>query len=130
MLHTADEQRRSFELLRKLLATMDQWGKAQAGKTREQLDRMVMAGLLDSVTAICISRELAALNVAPAEVQAFLRRLYKEEGPVRPEESDTLLRLQARKDVLLTALQRAVADFAAASPAPPAPPGPADPAEA
>jgi len=129
MLQTADEQRRSFELLRKVLATIDQWGKAQSGKSREQLDRMVMDGLLESVTAICISRELTALNIPHAEVQAFLRRIYKSEGPVKPEDTDTLLRLQARKDILLSALKRAVSVFAEAANYAEAP-APAPPSEA
>ena len=109
---SSDAQRLSFELLRKLLTTLDQWGKAQGGvRGGENLDRVVMDGLLQTVTAICLSRELSTMGVTSADTQAFFRRIYRGEGLVKPEESETLLRLQARKDVLFTALKRAVSAF-------------------
>jgi hypothetical protein len=117
-----DEQRLSFDLLRRLLATIDQWGNAQPGKGSAQLDRVVMDGLLQTVTAICISRELSGLGITPEETQAFFRRIYKGEGLVKAEDSEGLLRLQARKDVLFAALKRAVSIFPDAPQAPPAAP--------
>ncbi len=106
-----DEQRLSFDLLRKLLAAIDQWGKAQGGRSADALDRVVMEGLLQTVSAICVSRELSKLGMTPTDTQAFFRHLYKGEGLVRAEDSEPLLQLQARKEVLLGALRRAVSLF-------------------
>ncbi len=109
--HGPDEQQLSFDLLRKLLGTVDQWGKAQTGRDSAQIDRVVMEGLLQAVTAICVSRELSHLGLPAEETQAFFRRMYKGEGLVRAEETDELLRLQARKEVLLATLKRAISGF-------------------
>ena len=106
-----EKQRLSFDLMKRLLATIDQWGKAQGRKSAEQMSEVAMDALLQTVTAICVHRELSAMGESPASAQAFFRRIYKGEGPIKVEESETLLTLQARKNVLFDNLVRAIHAF-------------------
>jgi hypothetical protein len=112
LFQTPDEkQRLSFDLMKRLLSTIDQWGKAQGRKSAEQMSEVAMDALLQTVTAICVHREISAMGESPASAQAFFRRIYKGEGRIKPEESESLLTLQARKDVLFDNLVRAIHAF-------------------
>ena len=108
---SGEKQRLSFDLMKRLLATIDQWGKAQGRKSAEQMSEVAMDALLQTITAICVHRELSAMGESPANAQAFFRRIYKGEGPIKAEESESLLTLQARKDVLFDNLVRAIHAF-------------------
>jgi hypothetical protein len=111
LFQTRDEQRRiSLDLTRRLLATIDQWGKIQGQKSAMQMSSVTVDALLNSVTAICVFREMSSTGVSPKDVQSFFRRIYKD-GPVETDEPAMLLSLRARKDVLLRNLETSVRAF-------------------
>jgi hypothetical protein len=110
-LQTPDEQRRmTFDLMNRLLGTVDQWGKAQGRKNLSQMRDITLAALLKTITAICVYKELSSMGVSHKNVNLFLQRMYKE-GPVDAEEPEMLLLLRARRDVLLRNLEREVRAF-------------------
>jgi hypothetical protein len=111
LFQTPDEQRRmTFDLVNRLLGTVDQWGKTQGGKNLNQMRDITLDALLKTITAICVYKELSSLGVSHKNVNLFLQRMYKE-GPVEAEEPEMLLALRARKDVLLRNLERNVRAF-------------------
>ncbi len=111
LFQTPGEQRRmTFELVKRLLGTIDEWGKAQGRKNLNQMREITMDALLKAITAICVYKELSSMGVNPKNVNLFLQRIYKEE-PIEAEEPEMLLALRARKDVLLRNLERDVRAF-------------------
>jgi len=111
LFQTADERRRkTFDLMKHLLATIDQWGKAQGRKNVDQMRALTLDALLKTATAMCVHKELSSLGVPPKNVQPLFQRIYKQE-PIEPEEPEALLALRARKDVLLRNLEKAVRAF-------------------
>ncbi len=106
----ADEGRRlSLDLMKRLLATIEEWGKVQGRKDVAQMREVTLEALLKTVTAICVYRELATAGGQPEEVRANFQRVSKE-GPIA-EEDEALLPLRARRDVLLRSLEQAVRAF-------------------
>ncbi len=110
LFQTPDEQRRmSLDLTRRLLATIEGWGKSQGRKSVQQMREITVDALLRSVTMICLYRELVAMGTRHEELQAMFQKINRE-GPVE-EEGEALLALRARKDVLFRNLERAVRAF-------------------
>lgn len=111
LFQTRDEQRRmTFDLMNRLLGTVDQWGKTQGRQDLNQMRVITLDALLKTITAICVYKELSSMGVSHKNVNLFLQRMYKE-GPVEAEEPEMLLALRARKDVLLRNLERDVRAF-------------------
>jgi hypothetical protein len=111
LFQTPDEQRRiGLDLTRRLLATIEGWGKSQDRKSVQQMREVTLDALLRTVTMICVYRELSGLGTRPEELQATFQRVNKE-GPIEAEESDSVLALRARRDVLLRNMERAVRAF-------------------
>ncbi len=111
LFQTREEQRRiGLDLTKRLLGTIDQWGKAQGQKNAMQMRQVTIDALLTTITAICVYREMSSMGVSPKDVQSLFRRVYKE-GPIETEEPATLLALRARKDVLLRNLETSVRAF-------------------
>ena len=111
LFQTRDEQRRiSLDLTKRLLATIDQWGKTQGQKNARQMSDVTVDALLTAITAICVYREMSSMGVSPKDVPSFFRRIFKE-GPIEAEEPAMLLALRARKDVLLRNLETSVRAF-------------------
>jgi hypothetical protein len=111
LFRTSDEQRRmTNDLMNRLLAAIDQWGKAHSGKNVSQMRDMTMDAMLKTITVICVHKELRSMGVNSKNVQAFFQRIYREE-PIEPEEPEMLLALRVRKDVLLRNLEKAVHAF-------------------
>ncbi len=106
----ADEERPiSLDLMKRLLAAIEEWGKTHAQKNVARMREITLDGLLKTVTAICVYRELAAAGGRAEEVRAIFHRVNKE-GPIA-EEDEPLLPLRARRDVLLRNLEQAVRTF-------------------
>lgn len=111
LFQTPDEQRRkTLDLMKQLLSTIDQWGKAEGRKNVGQMRAVTVDALLRTITAICVHKELSSMGVSPKNVQRLFQRVYKED-PIEAEEPETLLSLRARKDVLLRNLEKAVHAF-------------------
>lgn len=111
LFQTRDEQRRiSLDLTKRLLATIDQWGKTQGQKNAMQMSNVTVDALLNTITAICVYKEMSSMGVSPKDVQSFFGRIYKEE-PIEAEEPAMLLALRARKDLLLRNLETSVRAF-------------------
>jgi len=100
----------TFDLMNRLLGTINQWGKAQGRKHVNQMRDITVDALLKTITAICVHKELSSMGVSPMNVNLFLQRIYREE-PIEADEPEPLLALRARKDVLLRNLERAVRAF-------------------
>ena len=108
---TPDEQRRTtFDLMKRLLGTVDEWGKAQGRRDLNQLRNVTVDALLRTIAAICVHKELSSVGVSHKNVNIFLQRIFKEE-PVEVDEPEMLLALRARKDVLFRNLERVVRLF-------------------
>jgi hypothetical protein len=105
-----EERRKTFDLMKQILATIDQWGKAQGRKNVGQMRSVTVGALLKATTAICVHKELSTTGVSPKNVQPFFQRVYREE-PIEAEEPEMLLALRARKDVLFRNLEKAVRAF-------------------
>ncbi len=106
-----DEQRRTtFDLMKRLLGTVDEWGKAQGRRDLNQLRNVTVDALLRTIAAICVYKELSSVGVSHKNVNMFLQRIFKEE-PVEVDEPELLLALRARKDVLFRNLERVVRSF-------------------
>lgn len=111
LFQTRDEERRiSLDLTKKLLATINEWGRTQGQKDARQMSSVTVDALLNALTAICVYKEMSSMGVRPQDVQSFFRRIYKE-GPIEAEEPAMLLALRARKDLLLRNLQTSVRAF-------------------
>lgn len=111
LFQTSDEQRRkTLELMKQLLGTIDQWGKTQGRRNVDQMRAVTVEALVRTITAICVHKELSSMGASPKNVQLLFQRVYREE-PIEVEEPEALLSLRARKDVLLRNLERAVHAF-------------------
>ncbi len=108
---TSDEQRRiGLDLTRRLLATIEGWGKSQGRKSVKQMREITLDALLRTVTMICVYQELSGMGTRPEDLQAIFQRVNKE-GPIEEEDGGSVLALRARREVLFRNLERTVRAF-------------------
>ncbi len=108
---TPDEQRRTtFDLMKRLLGTVDEWGKTQGRRDLNQMRNITVDALMRTIVAICVYKELSSVGVSQKNVNIFLQRIFKED-PIEVDEPEMLLGLRARKDVLFRNLERVVRAF-------------------
>ncbi|HWU38065.1 MAG TPA: hypothetical protein VN203_10500 [Candidatus Acidoferrum sp.] len=105
-----EQRQKTFDLMKQLLATIDQWGKTQGRRNVDQMRTVTVDALTRTISVICVHKELSSMAVSPKNVQTLFQRVYKE-GPIEAGEPEALLSLRARKDVLLRNLDRAVQAF-------------------
>ena len=105
-----EQQQKTLDLTKQLLATIDQWGKTQGRKNVDQMRMVTLDALSRTISVICVHKELSSMAVSPKNVQMLFQRVYREE-PIEAGEPGALLSLRARKDVLLRNLERAVQAF-------------------
>jgi hypothetical protein len=105
-----DRRRMTYDLMRRLLSTVDEWGKAQGRRDLNQMRSITVDALLKTIAAICAYKELSSMRVSHKNVNIFLQRIFKEE-PIEADEPEMLLTLRARKDVLFRNLERVVRAF-------------------
>jgi hypothetical protein len=103
------DPRISADLTRRLMQTIQEWGKTQGGQSPGQLGEATVEALLKTITGIRLYGELSSSGLSLEKLPELFRKLNSER-PIE-EEDALLLRLRARRDILLRNLERAVRAF-------------------
>lgn len=107
---TPDElQETRLDLMKRLMATIQEWGKAHSQKDVKQLGDVTLDALVRTIVTICLYRELSPEG-NPKYVQEFLQRVNRD-GPIEDDDDELVVAVRARKDVLLRNLKREVRAF-------------------
>jgi len=96
------------ELTKRLMQCIQEWGRTQ-GMESGRRGRETIDALLKTVTALRVFAELGAQGMKGDEARKAFR-IVEKDGPLEAGE-DPLLRLRARKEVLLQKLRKAVDAF-------------------
>ena len=99
-----------LDLMKRLLATIQEWGKAHSQKGVKQMGDVTVDALLSTIVTICLYRELSSSGGYPQNVQKFLERVNKD-GPIEDDDDELVVAVRARKDLLLRNLKREVRAF-------------------